>query len=336
MLAIITFFLAASLWLYILFGGADFGAGILELFTRKKNLKISQNITYQAIGPVWEANHIWLILALVILFVGFPSVYSIVSTYLHIPILLMLLGIILRGTAFVFKHYDAVEDGWQKVYDQVFVYSSLLTPFFFGLIAGTLISGNIPDHTTTFAESYISPWLSPFPIATGIFTVVLFGMLAAIYLTGETEDQYHRRRYEIKARVFNVLAVVSGGIVVLAGWNMPSEWAQEFMSSGMTWVFLALASGGAGVLWWALGRKQYILARLAGGAQITLILAAMLWKQFPVLLEMQGGKTYTIFDAHAPDAALMSLTIALFLGSATIFPALFLLLKTFKQKTQEK
>ena len=98
--------LSISLLLYVLLGGADFGGGILELFTRGK----ASDIVSKAIAPVWEANHVWLILVIVILFVGFPPVYSTVLTTLHIPILLALIGIIFRGSAFTFRHYDIEEE----------------------------------------------------------------------------------------------------------------------------------------------------------------------------------------------------------------------------------
>ncbi|MCB4235344.1 cytochrome d ubiquinol oxidase subunit II [Kaistella anthropi] len=101
-----------------------------RVFYQKSNRTKTKNLMYESIAPVWEANHMWLIIAIVILFVGFPQIYTTLSIYLHIPLVLMLLGIIARGTAFTFRHYDAVKDDWQEVYTQIFYYSSLLTPFF--------------------------------------------------------------------------------------------------------------------------------------------------------------------------------------------------------------
>lgn len=109
-----------SICLYIILGGADFGAGIVELFTNKKARHKTGKIMYESIAPVWEANHMWLIIAIVVMFVGFPKIYALMSTYLHIPLILMLVGIIARGTAFTFRHYDAVEDKWQILYTQIF------------------------------------------------------------------------------------------------------------------------------------------------------------------------------------------------------------------------
>src|ERR671918_2405613 len=110
----IAFFLAVSILLYCLLAGADFGAGILEAFLGDRQREEQRQVITHAIGPVWEANHVWLILAVVILFTGFPKAYSALSITFHIPLTLMLVGIILRGCAFTFRHYDAVRDRSQR------------------------------------------------------------------------------------------------------------------------------------------------------------------------------------------------------------------------------
>src|SRR6187431_3756718 len=133
MTTVVTLYLCLSVLLYFLLGGADFGAGIIEMFTSKKNIRRTRKTLYHAIGPIWEANHMWLIIAIVILFVGFPYIYTTLSIYLHIPLTIMLLGIIARGTAFVFRHYDAIVDDMQKLYNRIFVLSSFVTPLFLGI-----------------------------------------------------------------------------------------------------------------------------------------------------------------------------------------------------------
>src|SRR6201985_1412907 len=155
MLYVVIIFLFFAILLYFLLGGADFGAGIIELFTSTNNKSRTRHTMYKAIGPIWEANHMWLIIAVVILFVGFPLIYSTMSVYLHIPLVIMLLGIIARGTAFAFRHYDAVVDNMQKVYNKIFVYSSFITPLFLGIIAGSAVSGRIDPNADTFLSAYI-------------------------------------------------------------------------------------------------------------------------------------------------------------------------------------
>src|SRR5687768_597898 len=140
MLYVVMIYLWASILLYLLLGGADFGAGIIELFTSRKNKSRTRATMYHAIGPIWEANHMWLIITIVILFVGFPVIYATMSVYLHIPLAIMLLGIIARGTAFAFRHYDAVFDHMHKIYNRVFFYSSFIRFLFLGIIAVSAVS----------------------------------------------------------------------------------------------------------------------------------------------------------------------------------------------------
>ena len=122
---VVILYLWLSILLYLCLGGADFGAGIVELVTSKKNRSATRKTLHHAIGPIWEANHMWLIIAIVILFVGYPVIYSAISIYLHIPLLIMLMGIIARGTAFTFRNYDAVKDDLQWWYTRIYVLSSL-------------------------------------------------------------------------------------------------------------------------------------------------------------------------------------------------------------------
>src|SRR6201991_132932 len=171
MLTVVIIFLFFAILLYFLLGGADFGAGIIELFTSTDNKSRTRRTMYQAIGPIWEANHMWLIIAIVILFVGFPAIYSTMSIHLHIPLAIMLLGIIARGTAFAFRNYDAVHDNMQKVYNRIFVYSSFITPLFLGIIAGSTVSGRIDTHADNFLSAYIFDWLNTFSLSIGLFTV---------------------------------------------------------------------------------------------------------------------------------------------------------------------
>jgi cytochrome d ubiquinol oxidase subunit II len=141
MLWIVIGFLLVSLLFYCLLGGADFGAGAFEFFVPKKDHHRHEQLVNKAMGPVWEANHIWLIILIVILFNAFPKVYTEYSIYFHVPLILMLIGIVFRGCAFSFRHYDAVNDNTHSYYTLVFGLSSLLTPIMFGMIMGGMFFG---------------------------------------------------------------------------------------------------------------------------------------------------------------------------------------------------
>src|SRR3990172_3859843 len=167
MLYVVIFFLLVSVYLYCLLGGADFGAGIIEFFSRKEGKERTRKLVTKAIAPIWEANHMWLIITVVILFNAFPPIYSQISISLYIPLILLLLGIVFRGTAFTFRHYDAIKDSSQEGYSRVFEYSSVFVTFFFGLTLGAAISGKMMVTPSGFADGYIYPWLNFFSVSVG-------------------------------------------------------------------------------------------------------------------------------------------------------------------------
>jgi hypothetical protein len=201
----IAFFLAISILLYSLLAGADFGAGILEAFAGKDRREEQREIISHAMGPVWEANHVWLILAVVILFMGFPKAFSALSITFHIPLTLMLFGIVLRGCTFTFRHYDAVRDRSHRYYSALFVISSFLTPLMLGVVAGGALLGATAPLEAGFYAGFVRPWANLFCFSVGVFTCVLFAFLAAVYLIGETRDPAMRGIFTSRAMIANAL-----------------------------------------------------------------------------------------------------------------------------------
>src|SRR5262249_34045426 len=147
-----------------------------------------RDLIAQAIGPVWEANHVWLILAITVLFTAFPAAFSTITTLLHLPLLLMLIGIVFRGSAFAFRSYDLPNDLAHARWSLVFSISSLLTPILLGITLGSIASGRLIGPHANFVEAYIDPWLAIFPVAVGCFALALFAFLAAVYLTSEASE----------------------------------------------------------------------------------------------------------------------------------------------------
>jgi len=154
MIESVALFTGVALFLYCMLGGADFGAGILELFAAREYRNRYRKIINEAMGPVWEANHVWLILAVVICFTAFPKVFSQVSITFHIPILLMLVGIVFRGCGFTFRHFDVYKDKSHAIFSWVFAVSSILAPFCMGLIAGGILLGQINPLATDFFMAF--------------------------------------------------------------------------------------------------------------------------------------------------------------------------------------
>lgn len=329
MLYVVIIFLGLSLLAYALLGGADFGAGIIEIFSGKVTKK---TITH-AIAPVWEANHMWLILMVVILFMGFPLIYSQMSLYLHIPLLVLLIGIILRGTAFTFRHYDAVIDKSQDHYSFIFRISSVIAPLFLGIITGAMILGRIHPDPSSFYDGFIYPWLNSFSFMLGIFTCCLFAFLAAVYLIGEAETTVIRDRFLKIARNANIATVMSGGLVFVFAERDGLPLTRMFLDSAGALTAIILATLSLPLLWWSLMNSKIILPRILAGFQTMMILGAWFWDQYPIVLLYSNGDYLSLFNSAAPEATMRQLGLALLIGSILILPSLFFLMKTFKANT---
>jgi len=335
MLYVVVSFLWVSLWFYLLFGGADFGAGILELFTRTRNKSRTRRTMYRAIGPIWEANHMWLIIAIVILFVGFPAIYATMSTALHIPLIIMLLGIIARGTAFAFRHYDAVVDDMQQLYSKIFTWSSLITPLFLGIIAGSAVSGKIDTTPENFLEGYIFNWLDWFTIAVGCFTVAICAFLAAVFLIGEATGEKDKRRFIAKAKTSNIAAFVAGALVFIAARYEDIPLTSWIFGNWVGRLSILLASLSLVLLWYLLGKGKVKILPLLAGFQVTMILLSVTYVHFPKIVLLKGGNYLSLMEHHGEARTMESLGWALLIGSIFILPALFYLLYSFRKSAKK-
>jgi cytochrome d ubiquinol oxidase subunit II len=332
MLYIVIAYLWVSVLLYLLMGGADFGAGIIELFTSKKNRPRTHRTMYRAIGPIWEANHMWLIIAIVILFVGFPEIYSTMSVSLHIPLTAMLIGIIARGTAFTFRHYDAVVDEMQVIYRRIFMYASCITPLFLGIIAGSAVSGRIDTGADNFLDGYIFSWLNWFSIAVGIFTVAICGFLAAVYLIGETDNDDDTLRFIAKARTTNIIAALAGAFVFIAA-KIDGIPLEEWVFGNAVGISAITAASLSLVLfWWLVKKGKRFILRVLAGFQVTMILLTTTYRHFPDIVLLKNGAHLSLLENSGHEKTIYSLGLALLIGSIFILPALFYLVYDFQKK----
>jgi cytochrome d ubiquinol oxidase subunit II len=306
--------------------GADYGAGVWAMLSWGPRAKAQRELIARAIGPIWEANHVWLILVVTVFFTAFPTAFATITTMLHIPLSLMLIGIVLRGSAFVFGRHDITPESRERPWGRVFSASSLLTPVLLGVTIGAIASGNIHMKVDSFEATFIRPWLAPFPLVIGLLTLGMFALLAAVYLTLETTERAlqddFRRRALASAIVVAILAVVA---ILLADTGAPR------IGRGIgerQWGLLAVGSTatlGLGSLL-ALWKRRYRLARMCAAGQVTLILWGWGLAQYPYLVP----PTLTIFNAAAPQTTLRLLFMALLLGAVLIFPSLYYLFRIFK------
>jgi cytochrome d ubiquinol oxidase subunit II len=154
----------ASLIVYALMGGADYGGGMWDLLASGVRAQRQRHAIVEAIAPIWEANHVWLILVIVVLFTAFPRAFSTIMTALNIPITAMLIGIVLRGSAFVFRKYDSTADAVQQRWSTIFGIASFFTPFFQGLTLGALTTGDIHFVGDRVTTGFFAGWLTPFAL----------------------------------------------------------------------------------------------------------------------------------------------------------------------------
>ena len=334
MLTIIIIILAIAFILYTLLGGADFGAGIIEsLAGRREEVTISK-----AIAPVWEANHVWLILAVVILFTAFPMVYSSLSTVLHIPLMIVLLGIISRGTAFTFRHYDVVLDKSHKYYTILFRVSSFVTPIFLGIILGAMMLGRITfDTSQSFYEVFMAPWLNVFCFSMGIFATCLFAYISAIFLVGETKIDRERKMYVRLSKRFMIGTMLTGLLVFTMASVSGHNLVKQFSHSITSIVNLVVATILCTVIWHFLNKEKNktVYLRIGVSLQVTLVLIGWFYIQFPVLIKLNNGTSLTFFNTQAPYATLYQLLIALIVGLVVIIPGFVYLFRVFKIKSNE-
>src|SRR4051794_1792834 len=214
-----------ALTFYALLAGADFGGGGGDLLARGARAGDQRALIADAIGPIWEANHVWLILVVVMMFTAFPPAFAAIMIALHIPLTVMLIGIVLRGAAFTFRTYDDQHDRVQRRWGRVFAIASVLTPIMLGVCIGAVASGRITVENDVVTSGFFVAWLAPFPWAVGGFALTLFAFLAAVYLTVEAVDhddpalqEDFRRRALLAAVAVGVLALL---VFLLAGSGAP-------------------------------------------------------------------------------------------------------------------
>ncbi len=315
--------LVGTLTFYALLGGADYGGGLWDLLATGQRARRQRATIAHAIGPVWEANHVWLIVAIVILFTGFPRAFAAVSTFLHVPLLFVLVGIVLRGSAFVFRAYGPDDPRHEWFWGRVFAVASTITPLFLGVIVGAITEGRLPETPAgPFVSVFISPWLTPFALSVGIFALTLFGYLAAVYLTLEAREPDDRAAFRTRALASGILvAILAATVLVLAGPEvrhglLAAPWA----------IPLHIATGISAIAAFVfLGLEQFGRARVAAAAQVSLILWGWAATQYPYAIRPH----LTLTEAAAPETVVVTLLQVLGAGAVILVPSLLYLFGIF-------
>ena len=312
---------------YAVLGGADFGGGVWDLLALGPRKARQRELIAEAIGPVWEANHVWLILAIVLLFTGFPPAFARLGTRLHIPLSLVLIGIVLRGSAFTFWRYGADEE--QRNWGMVFAIASLMTPLLLGTTAGAIASGAVGDGgwgSGDFYGTYVAPWLNPFALSVGMFALIAFAFLAAVYLTLEARDREVREDFRRRALASGVGLFLAAVVVLLLSLNRAPRVREGLIFAAWAVPLHLLTAAAAITALVALWARRWRVARVAAAAQVSLILWGWALSQYPYILPPD----LSIANAAAPAATLRLVLAALVAGAVLLLPSLYYLFRIFK------
>jgi len=306
--------------LYAVFGGADFGAGFWSLVAGGgERGKRPRELVGWAIGPVWEANHVWLIFVLVVLWTAFSDAFAAIFSTLFIPLSLAALGIVLRGAGFAFQGTARRLRG-RVAAQRLFGISSLLTPFFMGTVVGAIASGRVPVGNAQGDE--ITSWLNPLSLVVGALFVTTSAYLAAVFLVSEARragaadlERYFTSRAIVAALAAGALA--TAGLIVL---HSDARYLYDRLTSEALPLVLVSVVCGAGALVLLYRRSTRGTRPLAVGAVV-----AVLWgwgvAQFPYLLP----ETLTISQGAAPSDTLTMVLIVFGIAVVLVLPALALL-----------
>lgn len=320
--------LAASLNAYVLFGGADFGGGVWDLLASGPRRRRQREVIAHAIGPIWEANHVWLILAIVLTFTCFPPVFARLGIVLHIPLTLMLVGIVLRGSAFTFRSYDDEHDAAQLRWGRIFSSASVVTPLLLGINIGAVAAGRVGRPLEGgFVERFVDPWWNPFAVSVGLLTLALFAFLAAVFLTMESHDTDLTEDFRRRAIGAGIAVFLAAGLVLLLSLGGEAPLMTEGLLGSAWAIPLHLATGISAItVLAALWYRRYRLARAAVAIQVSLIFWGWALAQYPYLLPPD----FSVQSSAAPPVTLRLAAIALAIGGLVLLPSLFYLFRIFK------
>jgi cytochrome d ubiquinol oxidase subunit II len=278
-----------------------------------------------AIGPIWEADHVWLILIIVIMFSGFPAAFSMVMTDLNIPLTLMLVGIVLRGAAFSFRSYGSSDALTDRRWSRIFGRASLVTPALLGITIGAIASGRLPESPHQLS-GFVRPWVTPFCASVGLFAVTMFAYLSATYAAYEAEDPKLREDFRSHAIASAIsTGVMAGVVLLLSAHGAPIIW-RGLTNRIWTWPLFWMTAILALTALYALWRSQYRLARFCAAGEVTLILWGWAFAQFPYVVV----PNLTIYNSSSSPATIYMLAGALMAGSLVLFPSYKYLLEIFK------
>jgi cytochrome d ubiquinol oxidase subunit II len=306
---------------YALFGGADFGGGIWDLLAGSAQRGAApRELIDESITPVWEANHVWLIFILVLLWTAFPPAFAAIMTALFIPLSLSLLGIVLRGVGFAFRH-TAQRLRMQQLTGALFAAASLITPYFMGTIVGAVVTGQVPAHP---AGNVLAAWTSPTAILTGFLFIAACAYISAVFLVLEARQRGHLqllRYFSLRATAAGMLGgALAGGTFAELSASAPHVF-NRLTGIALPLVAISIAAGIAvlGMLW--LRWHNALVLRLTAAIAVATVVWGWGLAQYPYLLPT----SLSLAAGSAPRASLVAEFVVAGLAVLLVAPAFGLL-----------
>lgn len=319
-----------ALAIYAVTGGADFGGGVWDLLATGPRAKAQRRLIEQALAPVWEANHVWLIFVVVVLFSAFPPAFAAISIALYAPLSFVLLGIVLRGGGFVFRQYGQGSEAASLRWGRVFAIASIITPFFLGVTLAAVSGGHVALSPQGEAMAASNAWQSPFALVAGGFVVAVFAFLAAVYLTIEAQDAElvddFRRRALISGMALGALS-----LAVLWGARLESPQFEAALlgawwSHAVQVVVAVLAVAALAALY----TRRYVWARRLAIAQVLGIVLGWGLAQHPFIV----APGLSLAQAAAPKIVLRWILPTVIAGAVLLLPCLLWLMRIFKTEAK--
>jgi cytochrome bd ubiquinol oxidase subunit II len=315
-------FALIGLAFYTVLAGADFGAGWWQLTAGKGPDAASiRDHAHHAMGPVWEANHVWLIFVLTVVWTAYPSAFGSIASTLSIPLFIAAVGIIFRGTAYALRAGASTARELRAI-DTVFALSSILTPFALGTVVGGIASRRVPVGNA--AGDQFSSWLNPTSLLIGVLAVATAAYLAAVFLCADAArlgETTLERRFRTRALAAGLVsgAIALGGMALLRS-DAPRIYHGLVEGKGLIGLVASIVAGSAtlALVW----RKRYETSRYTAALAVAAIIAGWALAQSPVFLE-----GLTVREAAAGRDTLVAVTVAVLAGAAILFPSLALLFR---------
>jgi cytochrome d ubiquinol oxidase subunit II len=312
-----------GLVMYAVFGGADFGGGIWTALASGPRSREQRNSLFQAIGPVWETNHVWLIFVVVTLFTAFPKGFAALFTALLAPLVIALIGINFRGAAFAFRHFGRQTGEQIPFMAGTFAASCILTPFALGMTLSATASGKI-----VFVNGWVQAepwfWIGPFTLVGGLIGIAISAYLAPIYMAVRTEGELRRdfrQQGMISGLVLGILLTLEIPVAMVEA----PLFAGRFLAAGnVPFVAMSVFSGVTTLI--LLWRCRFLWAQLAAAGTVTLTITGFAAAMYPDLLIGQ----LTLAEAAAPPATLRAFFTVIVIGIIILVPSLLFLYWTFR------